>query len=320
MSSTSYEQALALFEGLSFSDKLRFNSEIATMLKKGGKTGKTGKTSDSEEKPKRKTAAGTLAWFSFVKHCKSTMPDLFSDCKTEPERLAVCKTIRADDMPAYELFVKEFKKTSEAPVAVAEPPVAEAPKPSVVTPKKTAPIKKTATTVPAAPKKAPKTEAVTAVDVAGAIETMKNAATASYTAGDYSSAVASYTSALALLPGCVDDSVVSLLMNRAAANIMRKRFADASADCARVLEMQPGCVKAQLRKAKADMLAADPMNATATVTLPDLEINGDIYFHDRANNGLYSKMDDGALGAWVGFYQPEDSDEPIRYTESPADE
>jgi hypothetical protein len=54
--------------------------------------------------------------------------------------------------------------------------------------------------------------------------------------------------------------------------------------------------------------------------MPQIEVDGETYFHDRSNNGLYNLMEDGSLGAWVGFYQPTDAEEPIRYTESPTDE
>ena len=121
MSSTSYDQALTLFEGLSFSDKLRFNSEIASLLKKDGKAGKTSKTASDPDAPKRSVAPATAAWFAFVAHCKETMPDRFEGLKKVTDKLQVCKAIRADDMAAYESFAEKFKQSLPAASAASAP-------------------------------------------------------------------------------------------------------------------------------------------------------------------------------------------------------
>ena len=126
MSSTSYDQALALFEGLSFSDKLRFNSEIASLLKKDGKAGKTSKTASDPDAPKRSVAPATAAWFAFVAHCKETMPDRFEGLKKVTDKLQVCKAIRAEDMAAYESFAEKFKQGLPAASAASAPTPAEA--------------------------------------------------------------------------------------------------------------------------------------------------------------------------------------------------
>jgi hypothetical protein len=247
MSSTSFDDALALFDGLSPTDQLRFNFEVASRLKKGGKTGKTkSKTSSSSdtEKPKRKAAPGTLAWMAFVKHCKTTMPDRFEDCTKEPERLTICKAIRSEDSAAYDAFTKDFVDNySEAEEA--EPAAAPAPAAAAPAAKKT-PVKaaKAAASAPAAP---------------AASEAVKTAVTPAKTTKAKTPA-------------------------------------------------------APTKAAKAAKAAA-PAPA-----MPQIEVGGETYFHDRSNNGLYNLMDDGSLGAWVGFYQPTDAEEPIRYTESPTDE
>jgi len=253
MSSTSFDDALALFDGLSPTDQLRFNFEVASRLKKGGKTGKTkSKTSSSDaagEKPKRKAAPGTLAWMAFVKHCKTTMPDRFEDCTKEPERLTICKAIRSEDSAAYDAFTKDFvdnySEAEEAePAASAAPAAAAAPTKAAKTPAKAA----KAASAPAAP--APVTPAKTTK---------------------------------AKTPGAPTKAVKT-----------------------------PG---APTKAAKAAKAAPAPAPA-----MPQIEVDGETYFHDRSNNGLYNLMEDGSLGAWVGFYQPTDAEEPIRYTESPTDE
>ena len=121
---TSYDQMVEMAATLSFSDKLRFNSEFAALLKKDAKAGSVGKAVKKEKKqkdpsaPKKETGVGQKAWFAFVKHCKATMPERFTDCTKEPERLTVCGLIKAEgDGEAYKTFVAQFKSdaASEAP-------------------------------------------------------------------------------------------------------------------------------------------------------------------------------------------------------------
>jgi hypothetical protein len=142
------EQITTLLETLSFAEKLSLNERIATAIRKegggaktkGGKTAKKSKGSDAEDqeaKPKRKAAAGTLAWTAFVKHVKETQPDIFEGVKKESEKLTLVKGIRAEDMDAYKTFVEEWKEkyaatssaASEAEEEEAEPaPAPPAPK------------------------------------------------------------------------------------------------------------------------------------------------------------------------------------------------
>lgn len=116
MSSLSYDSILEALATLSFADKLRLNEELATALRKEGKSGAVGKAIKKEKRVKdpsakpRKTAAGTLAWIAFVKHCKSSFPERFEDCTKEPERLQVAKAIRAEDEAAYKEFCEKFKE------------------------------------------------------------------------------------------------------------------------------------------------------------------------------------------------------------------
>lgn len=172
--SESFDQIVSLMSELSFSDKLRLNAELATSLKKEGKTGPVGKGVKKEKKEggeKRVCATGTLAWFAFVKHCKETMSDRFEDIGLEKDRLVICKAIRAEDDAAYKTFVENFKaehaSSESEPEPVPEPvqtkeqkmaalKAAMAKKP--VVPAAAAPAKTTKkpAAAPAAPKKAVK--------------------------------------------------------------------------------------------------------------------------------------------------------------------
>jgi hypothetical protein len=114
------DQITTLLETMSFAEKLSLNERIATAIRKegGGKAGKTGKASkkadDGEAKPKRKAAAGTLAWTAFVKHIKTTQPDAFEGITKESDKLQTVKGIRAADMAAYDAFVSAWKADYEA--------------------------------------------------------------------------------------------------------------------------------------------------------------------------------------------------------------
>jgi hypothetical protein len=51
--------------------------------------------------------------------------------------------------------------------------------------------------------------------------------------------------------------------------------------------------------------------------MPKITIEGTAYWHDESTNGLYSIDDAGGFGDWVGYYQPDNEEEPIRYTATP---
>ena len=164
------DQITSLLETMSFAEKLSLNERIATAIRKeGGKAGskKAAKTDDGEAKPKRKAAAGTLAWQAFVKHIKTTQPDAFDGITKESDKLQIVKGIRAEDMPAYETFVAEWKtnyaatqgevddEVEEAEEVVAAPKAAASPVTAAMTPaQKIAALKAAkaaATAAPAAP-------------------------------------------------------------------------------------------------------------------------------------------------------------------------
>jgi hypothetical protein len=136
---------------LSFSEMLQLNASLALLIKKEGKGGAVGRAVKKDKKakdpdaPKRQAATGTLAWIAFVKKIKEEHPDLFVDCTREPERLAIVKDYRAENMEEYKDFVKTFKEDADEAGSEEED---EAPAPPV---KKAAPAKKTAAAAPKTP-------------------------------------------------------------------------------------------------------------------------------------------------------------------------
>jgi hypothetical protein len=115
-SASNIDNALAIVEEMSFSEKLTFNAKLAVLLAKETKgAGVVAKAAKKEKKakdpsaPKRKISLGTKAWQAFHKHCKETMPERFEDVKLEKEKLAISKAIKAEDSAAYDKFVAEFK-------------------------------------------------------------------------------------------------------------------------------------------------------------------------------------------------------------------
>jgi hypothetical protein len=57
---------------------------------------------------------------AFVKHCKTSMADLFEGCTKEPERLMVCKTIKSENPEVYKSFVEGFIGAASARLAPEE--------------------------------------------------------------------------------------------------------------------------------------------------------------------------------------------------------
>jgi len=263
----SYDQALSLIGEMPFADKLRFNTELATLLRKEGKSGAVGKAAKKEKKSKdpsikRTAAPGTQAWIAFVKHCKDTMSERFTECTLEKERLAVAAAIKAEDKDVYDAFVVKFK--SDHPVVLqgdnsASPSEDEA---EDVSPPAPAP-----TPVPtlSAKEKLEKLKAVTATAALKKAEPKAKA----------------------------EKPVVS-----------PKAKAEPKA-------------KKEVKKAAPKAKAAE--KTVEEAAMPKKQIDGTDYWFDPDTNGLYNIVD-GGFGAWVGYFQPDNNETPIRRTESPADE
>ena len=255
--SSSYDQALALVSELPFADKLRFNAELASLLKKEGKSGAVGKAAKKQKKakdpdaPKKAASLGTQAWFAFVKHCKSEFADRFEDCTKEPERLTVCKTIKSEDEEAYNAFVAKFKEEHPSDnESDSEPEAAPAP----LTPKEKLEKAKALAAAAKKPEEKPK-----AASTPKKVEEKPKAAPK---------------------------------------------------------EEKPKAPKKEVKKAAPKK---EVKKEEEEIRMPKKEIDGTEYWFDPETNGLYT-IQDGGFGAWVGFFQPDNEDEPIRLTESPADE
>jgi hypothetical protein len=57
--------------------------------------------------------------------------------------------------------------------------------------------------------------------------------------------------------------------------------------------------------------------------MPQIEIDGTNYWHDPASNGLWEVTGETVVdgtGSWIGYYQPGNEEEPIRFTEAFGDE
>ena len=53
--------------------------------------------------------------------------------------------------------------------------------------------------------------------------------------------------------------------------------------------------------------------------MPQLEVDGTSYWHDPATNGLWEVTGETVVdgtGSWIGYYQPGNEEEPIRFTEA----
>lgn len=267
----SYDQALSLIGEMPFADKLRFNTELATLLRKEGKSGAVGKAAKKEKKSKdpsnkRTAAPGTQAWIAFVKHCKDTMTERFTECTLEKERLAVAAAIKAEDKDVYDAFVVKFK--SDHPVVLqgensASPSEDEA-----------------EDTPPAPPAPTPVPTAVPTLSAKEKLEKLKA------------------SSATAALKKTEPKPVAA---------------PKAKAEKPKAEPKAKKEVKKAAPKAKA---AEKPVEEAA---MPKKQIDGTDYWFDPETNGLYNIVD-GGFGAWVGYFQPDNKETPIRHTETPSDE
>lgn len=275
-----YSSIITAIEALPFADLLRLNADLATLLKKEGKTGAVGKAAKKEKKekdpdaPKRPLAAGTAAWMAFVKHCKSETPDRFEGISKESEKLAICKAIREEDKGAYEAFCKSF--------------IAEHPE---------LPAKKER---PAAGKKAKK--AAEDSDDEDSESESESEAPAPAPAPKPLSAAEKAAKLAALKKGAAGG---------ASAASSPKPAAPAKKEEKKAKEEKPK--KKEVKKAKKEEKPAEEEEPA----MPKKEIAGASYWFDPETNGLWKVEEGDGFGAWVGYFQPEDEEEPIRYTDQP---
>jgi hypothetical protein len=75
---------------------------------------------EASPKKTRVAAVGQKAWFAFMRHCRDTMAERFTEGMKAPEMAVVCKAIRQEDEAAYTAFVEKFKAENSAPASDAE--------------------------------------------------------------------------------------------------------------------------------------------------------------------------------------------------------
>ena len=275
---SAYDQMIEMAAGLSFAEKLRFNADFASLLKKDAKAGSVGKAVKKEkkekdaesDKPKRGAGVGQLAWFAFVKHCKATMADRFTECSKEPERLTVVKAIKAEDGAAYETFVAQFKAESASASAAASEDEGSAP-----------------AAAPAAP-------VLSKVEALKAGMAAKKAAAAEAKAKEVKEPKAKE----AKEPKAKKEPKEPKAKKEPKEPKAKKSVGGGGGG--------PGPAASAVASAVAEQL---PM--------PIKVIGGKRYFWDTDNNGLMTVEDDDSFGGWVGFFQPANEEQPIRYTDGP---
>lgn len=104
----------------------------------------------------------------------------------------------------------------------------------------------------------------------------------------------------------------------------KKKIAEAKAAKTATPEKKPAAAepkapakpKKEPKKVKGAAAAAEVKEENK---MPKKEVDGETYFFDPDTNGLWKVDEDDKFGAWVGFFQGGNEEEPIRYTESMAD-
>ena len=293
--SSAIEQINTHLASLSFAEKLTLVEQIAGALrkegggvkpvatkggkkaKKGSKNADAGSDSEAEAKPKRKAAAGTLAWTAFVKHIKETQPAAFAGVSKESDKLTVVKGIRHDDLEAYDSFVKDWKEKYAAAEKSEASSVAEEAEEAEEA--EAAPV-----VVVAAAK--PKT----AAEIVAELKAAKAAAKAAAAAASASAAAPAPAPAPAATPKKPVKTVK----------------VDAPKKAAKPVEAK------EAKEAK----------ATEEPQMDQIDIDGKMYWHDPITQGLWEVTGKtfGEGSNWMGYFQPGNDDEPIRYTEAFGDE
>ena len=245
-------------------------------------------------------------WFAFMAHCRDTMPERFVNCKGGPARAVVCSEIRKEDEVAYTTFAKKFNaensasasdSDSSAKVLVENESVKSATNSAEKEAKAAAKSaeKQAKATAKSAEKQA-KAEAKTAE---------KEAKAAAKTAEKQAKAAAKTAEKQA----------------KAAAKSAEKQAKAAR----RVIKSSTNGVNSTKKQTPVDSVST---SATPGIqedfqedVMPKITINGTAYWHDESSNGLYGiDLSTNGISHWVGFFQPHNEAEPIRYTASEGDD
>ena len=282
MSSVPMTAARALLSTLPREELKKMTKEIREMITNAPK----------EEKVKRPATVGQNAWFAFMAHCRATLAERFTTCKTAPEYAVVCGEIRKEDEAVYKAFVEKFKAENSA--TPSDAPVAPKPKPAA---------------------KAKSAEEKEAAKLSKELEKEQKAAAKSaekeQKAATKSAEKAAKKEAAHLAKEAVKEAA--------------KQQKAAEKEAAKLAKLAAKPAKPTKAKAK----AAAPISAEATPApaepeedvMPKITIGAVTYFHDESSNGLYGiDAATNGLSHWVGFFQPDNEAQPIRYTASEGDD
>ena len=241
--------------------------------------------SSPKDKVKRVAAVGQKAWFAFMRHCRDTMADRFTAGLKAPEIAVICKAIREEDEAAYTAFVEKFK--------------AENPAPSVPA-------------APASPVAKPVAKAKSA-------EKEQKAAAKSAEKEQKAAAKSAEKEAAKLAKAAEKEQKALEKQQKLADKEAEKAAAKAAKKAAKPTKAKPTKAAKATAPIKAEATPA-PAEPEEDV-MPKITIGAVTYFHDESTNGLYG-IDEATNGFshWVGYYQPDNEAQPIRYTASEGDD
>jgi len=296
--------ARALISGLPREELQNLAKEIQTLV-------------TTAPKEKRVAAVGQKAWFAFMRHCRDTMAERFTTCKSAPDYAVVCKAIRQEDEAVYTAFVEKFKAENSAPASDAE-----------VSSAKPAPVAKPAAkSAEKEQKAAAKSAEKEQKAAAKSAEKEQKAAAKSAEKEQKAAEKAAKKEAVRLAKEgaylAKEAEKEAAKQQKVAAKEAAKQQKAAEKEAAKLAKLAAKPAKAT--KATKAKPAAAPISAEATPApaeaeedaMPKITIEGTAYWHDESTNGLYSIDDAGGFGDWVGYYQPDNEEEPIRYTATP---
>jgi len=277
--------ALALISGLAREELQTLTKEISTLI-----------ASSPKDKVKRVAAVGQKAWFAFMRHCRDTMADRFTAGLKAPEIAVICKAIREEDEAAYTAFVEKFKAENPAPSVPAAP---------------ASPVAK-----PVAKAKSAEKEQKAAAKSA---EKEQKAAAKSAEKEQKAAAKSAEKEAAKLAKAAEKEQKALEKQQKLADKEAEKAAAKAAKKAAKPTKAKPTKAAKATAPIKAEATPA-PAEPEEDV-MPKITIGAVTYFHDESTNGLYG-IDEATNGFshWVGYYQPDNEAQPIRYTASEGDD
>jgi len=307
MSSVPMTAARALLSTLPREELKKLTKEIREMITNAPK----------EEKVKRPAAVGQKAWFAFMAQCRATLPERFTTCKTAPEYAVVCGEIRKEDEAVYKAFVEKFKaENSATPSDAPSAPAAAAPK-----------VKPAAKAKSAEEKEAAKLAKELEKEQKAAAKSAEKEQKAAAKSAEKEQKAATKSAEKAAKKEAARLAKEGAHLAKEAAKEAAKQQKAAEKEAAKLAKL--AAKPAKPTKAKAKAKATAPISAEATPApaepeedvMPKLTIAGVTYFHDESSNGLYGiDAATNGLSHWVGFFQPDNEAEPIRYTASEGDD